>query len=504
MAIRNGRIVRIGNRHELSSLFSTDSTIEFGTSIVYPGFMDPHCHFLSYGYLLQRAGLFDLPSWHDVVARLVAYGREKKIVPGDWVQGRGWDQNLWHSPQFPDNTLLNKAFPLNPVLAIRVDGHAGIANDQALSLAGIDASTKVKGGAIAIDQGRPTGFLIDNAVDKVREIIPKPDSATTKSALLSAQSKCFEFGLTSVSNASTEADEASLISSLIQEGDLRIGMYVMLSPTESNISEFASQGPIHSDRLSIRSFKLFADGALGSRGAYLLEPYADDPSTRGLLTLTPEELYAVATIAQRYGYQMNVHSIGDASMRLILDVYSQFLKPGNDLRWRIEHAQLVHPEDLHRFGAMGVIPSIQSSHATSDMSWTERRIGPSRMKLSHAYRSLLLENGWLPNGSDFPIEKIDPLRGFRSAVFRKNDNRLPVGGFAMHEALARQDALRAMTIWAARANFEEAGRGSLEVGKQADFTVLDTDLVLDDEEQIWKAKVVATAVQGTLLYSNDI
>lgn len=503
MAIRGGRIAGLGSRQEISGAFKTDRNIELGSAIIYPGFIDPHCHFLSYGYLLQRAGLFDASSWREAVERLVTYSKEKKILPGDWIQGRGWDQNLWNPRQFPDNTLLNMAFPQNPVLAIRVDGHAGVANARALLLAGIDASTKIEGGAIEIRNGLPTGLLVDNAVDAVRAIIPKPDSATTRKALLDAQAKCFEVGLTSVSNAGTEADEAWLFSSMIKEGALSIGMYAMLMPTDSNISEFVSQGALSNDRLSIRSFKMFADGALGSRGAYLLEPYADDPENKGLLTISPDELLEIAAIASRMGYQMNVHCIGDASLRLVLDVYSRFLRPGNDLRWRIEHAQLVHPSDLHRFGEMGVIPSIQASHATSDMAWTEFRLGPARMRNSHIYRSLLKENGWLPNGSDFPIEKIDPLRGFRSAVFRKNDDRLPTEGFAMDEALSRQDALRAMTIWAARANFEDGGRGSLELGKQADFTALDRDLIMDEEEDLWQARVAATAVQGAIVYSRQ-
>jgi predicted amidohydrolase YtcJ len=249
---------------------------------------------------------------------------------------------------------------------------------------------------------------------------------------------------------------------------------------------------------------MFADGALGSRGARLLEPYSDDPENQGLLTLNPDELSRVCAIAKASGFQMNVHAIGDAAARLVLDTYERYLEPGNDLRWRIEHAQLVHDDDLPRFGRLNIIPSVQTSHATSDMAWTETRLGPERMSRSHRYRDLLAQNGWLANGSDFPIERIEPLRGFRSAVFRKDDAWQPDGGYRSSQAISRADALRAMTIWAARANFEEGSRGSLEPGKWADFTVLDVDLMEDDENSIRKTKVLATAVAGILVFEQPI
>jgi hypothetical protein len=501
MALRDGRVVALGGCDDIEASFHATRRIDLGESFVYPGFIDPHSHFLSYGYVLQRARLFGTKSWEETVARLVAH-RERSDE--GWIQGRGWDQNNWKPAQFPGNELLDKAFPHEPVLAIRVDGHAAMANSTALAAAGIDASTRVEGGTIALSGGRPTGLLLDNAVDRVKKAIPAPDEATMRRALLAAQRNCLAAGLTSVSNAGTEMHEALLMKTMGEESALSIRVYVMLMPTPENIEAFACRGPSVSDKLTIRSFKMFADGALGSRGARLLEPYADDPENLGLFTLDPAEMDRVCRVAKACGFQMNVHAIGDAAARLVLDVYERHLEPGNDLRWRIEHAQLVHDDDLPRFGRFAVIPSIQTTHATSDMAWMESRLGAWRMDRAHRYRDLLAQNGWLANGSDFPIEKIEPLRGFRSAVFRKDNEGLPSGGFRPSQALTRVEALRAMTIWAARANFEEGIRGSLEPGKWADFTVLDADILEAPEERIMDVKVLATGLAGKLEYTTRI
>lgn len=499
MAIRDGRVIALGGRDEIQAAFTARHMLDLGENFVYPGFMDPHCHFLSYGYVLQRAWLFGAKSWEEAVDRLVAHGA---LSASPWVQGRGWDHNTWTTRQFPDNTLLDRAFPTRPALAIRVDGHAALANSAALAAAGMDASTRVEGGTIVVSDGHPTGLLLDNAVDLLRKAIPPTDDATMRQALLAAQRNCFAAGLTSVSNAGTEKNEALLMAAMQGEGSLPIRIYVMLAPTLENIDHFISRGPLAGERLSIRSFKMFADGALGSRGARLLEPYADDPGNCGLFTLDPAELDRVCGIARTCGFQMNVHAIGDAAARLVLDVYERHLEPGNDLRWRIEHAQLVHDDDLPRFGRLGVIPSIQTTHATSDMAWTESRLGAWRMGRAHRYRDLLAQNGWLANGSDFPIEMIEPMRGFISATLRKDDGGMPQEGYRIGQALSRADALRAMTFWAARANFEEGSRGSLEPGKWADFTVLDADLIEARETALMEAKVLMTATAGKIVFEN--
>lgn len=514
MAVDAGRILALGSRDEIGEAFSPRRRLDFGDGVAYPGFMDPHCHFLSYGLILQRAWLFEANSWEETVALLAAHrGRLRASEPGGvdasgagaigaprWIQGRGWDQNRWEGRRFPTRELLDRAFPDEPVLAIRVDGHAAMANAKALEAAGIGPATRVEGGTVVLSEGFPTGLLLDNAVDLVKNAIPQPDEATMRRALSEAQEKCLAVGLTAVSNAGTERREALLMRAMQDSGALRLGLYVMLMPTDENIAEFAAAGPIATERMSIRSFKMFADGALGSRGARLLEPYADDPDNFGLFTLDPAELDRVCGIAASRGFQMNVHAIGDAAVRLVLDAYERRLAPGNSLRWRIEHAQLIHDDDLARFRALGVIPSVQTTHATSDMAWTEDRLGAARMERSHRYRDLLAQNGWLANGSDFPIEGIDPLRGFRAAAFRTSDKGLPKGGYRPGQAISRLDALRAMTLWAARANFEEGLRGSLQPGRLADFTVLDVDLLEDSEERIREARVLATGIGGDMAY----
>jgi len=274
----------------------------------------------------------------------------------------------------------------------------------------------------------------------------------------------------------------------------------MLEPTKENFKNFITRGIYRTDRLSVRSIKLFADGALGSRGALLLEPYTDDPQSRGL-QIEPAGYYRkICQKAWKYGYQVNTHCIGDAANRMILNVYGEVLKGKNDLRWRIEHAQVIHPSDFQKFAKFSIIPSVQTTHAVSDMSWAVNRLGAERMKYAYAYKMLLQQNGWLANGSDFPVEDINPLQGFYAAVARKNPAGQPAGGFQMENALTREEALRAMTIWAARAAFEESSRGSLESGKWADFVVLDTDLMRAPLEKIPEAKVFSTWIGGVAVY----
>jgi predicted amidohydrolase YtcJ len=496
LAIDRGRIIALGKAEDLESSFVFRRKLDLGKdSFVYPGFMDPHSHFLSYGIILGRAWLFGSRSWEEAVERLVTHASGSAET---WVQGRGWDQNAWEGRGFPDNSLLDRAFPGRPVLAIRVDGHAALASSAALQAAKIGPATRIDGGAVVLKDGKPTGLLLDNAVDEVKKAIPAIGENAMRQALLAAQANCFAVGLTSISNAGTEENEALLMKRMEEAGDLSIGLYAMLMPTKANISTFASRGPLVAEGFAARSFKMFADGALGSRGALLLDSYADDPGNRGIQTLDWGELDRICGIARACGFQVNTHAIGDAALRSVLDIYEKHLEPGNDLRWRVEHAQLVHDDDLPRFGRLAVIPSVQTTHAVSDMAWTELRLGEGRMGRSHRYRDLLSQNGWLANGSDFPIEGIDPLRGFRSAVFRKDDHGMPLGGFRPSQALSRIEALKAMTIWAARANFEEGSRGSLEPGKRADFTVLDADLLGAPEERIWEAKVLGTFLRGEL------
>jgi len=496
LAVKDGRILAVGSRAEIENYFSAPRHLDLGDACAYPGFMDPHCHFLSYGFVLQRPWLADTSSWEEAVALMAA----SEIPPSGWIQGRGWDQNRWKKKDFPDRSLLDRAFPRTPAIAIRIDGHAAVANAPALAAAGLDARSRVEGGMVLLRDGLPTGLLLDNAVDLVRAAIPAPSESEMRQALLKAQASCLSLGLTSVSNAGTELREVLAMERAHEEGSLDIRIYAMLAPSAENIETLARRGPLAKDRLTARSFKMYADGALGSRGALLLEDYADDPGNRGLQILEEGELDRICGIARGCGYQMNVHAIGDGAARLVLEAYGRHLEPGNDLRWRIEHAQLLTDEDLERIARLRIVPSIQAVHAVSDMAWTESRLGPGRMYRSHRYRDLLEHCGWLANGSDFPIEKADPLRGFRAAAFRKDDEGRPEGGWSSDQAMERVDALKAMTIWAARANFEEGSRGSLEAGKWADIVALDRDLVEDGEDSLWDATVQATIVGGKILH----
>jgi len=498
-AVSNGKIVAVGTNNEILSAYSADTILDLTDKFVYPGFIDAHCHFLGYGLNLPKAWLAGAKSWNEVVNRLVEHQNK---YPTEWVEGRGWNQNEWEIKEFPTNELLNKAFPNKPVFIVRIDGHAAIANRKALELAGVTASTKISGGEIVVKNGIPTGVLIDNAMELIHKHIPTPSKEQKAQALLNAQQNCFAVGLTGVHDAGLDADEVELIDSLQQAGNLKMRINAMLNPTHDNFEKYISKGIYSTAQLTVRSIKIYADGALGSRGALLLKPYTDDPKTRGIQVEPTEKLDSVCSLAYKHGYQVCTHCIGDAAVRLMLDTYSKYLPKGNDLRWRIEHSQVVDPADLPRYGEYDVIPSVQTTHATSDMFWAVNRLG-DRVKNAYAYQNLLAQNGWLPNGSDFPIEDINPLYGFYAAVARKNLNGEPQEGFQMENSLTREQALRAMTIWAAKACFEEDVKGSIEVGKFADFVVLDLDLINSEISNVPKAQVLQTFISGKNVFTKN-
>jgi predicted amidohydrolase YtcJ len=497
MALKDGEIVFTGTTKEALGKYIATEVIELNGKYVYPGFIDPHSHFFNYSRNLMHANLWMSQSMDEIVERLQT---QHANMPREWLQGRGWDQNLFEVKEMPDNSLLNKAFPDIPVYIVRVDGHAAVANDKALELAGIGAATRVEGGEVRMKNGKPTGLLIDRAMYMVSSVIPRLTTSEEVELLKRGQQDLFAVGLTSVADAGLPKESVLLIDSLQKAGDLSIRVYAMLNPTQENYDYFLPQGPYVTDQLTVRSVKLFADGALGSRGALLKKPYSDSPGTIGLLVDPVDLMEHACEVAFQNGYQVNTHCIGDSAVSLMLQMYASHLTPGNDLRWRLEHAQVVDPAEFPLFGDHNIIPSIQTIHAVSDMGWAENRLGPQRIKGSYAYRDLMNQTGWLPNGSDFPVEDINPLFSFHAAFTRTDQAGNPEGGWHPDQLLTREEALRGMTIWAAKANFEEDTRGSIEPGKFADFVVLDVDLLSVDEALIYDLPVLETWVAGKQVY----
>ncbi len=499
MAIEDGKILAMGSNEDIAEKYESEEILDLGEKPVYPGFIDPHCHFYGYGTTLREANLFGTSSFEEVLERLSGHADN---YPDGWITGMGWDQNDWEMKEFPDNSKLDSLFPNRPVLIRRIDGHAAVANTKALEIAAINPETEVTGGDIMKKNGRLTGVLIDNAIELVRKNIPQPGKKEITQSLISAQESCFAVGLTSVHDAGLEKSIIKTIDELNKSGKLKMRIYAMLNPTEENFEEYMYKGIYKTDKLHVASVKLYADGALGSRGAKMINDYSDDPGNKGLLIASEEYLTRISRLADSCGYQVNTHCIGDGANRLMLSIYGGILNKKNDKRWRIEHAQVIHPDDFGLFRKYSVIPSIQSTHATSDMYWAGQRLG-ERMEYAYAFKTLLEQNGWLPNGSDFPVEDINPLLGFYAAVVRKDQKGYPEDGFQTGEALNREQALRAMTIWAAKAAFEEDEKGSLEAGKVADFVILEDDIMKAEENELYKIRVIETRVAGEKVFSSE-
>lgn len=499
LAVKDGRVIELGPENQVLNEYTAKETYDAAGRTVYPGFIDGHCHFLGYGLNKQKIDLNGTKSWDEAIERTLAFA--KAHADNAWVIGRGWDQNLWPQKQFPDNARLNELFPDRPVLLQRVDGHAAIVNQAALDKVGLNAQSVIAGGILELKDGKPTGLLVDNAVDLFQKIFDDADEATKRQALLDAQTDCFEKGLTMVCDAGLDAGTIELIKKMQEEGALKIRVYAMVSDKPANLEHFGRTGPIITDRLVVRSVKEYADGALGSRGALLKRPYADVGSAHfGLLLRTPEHFDSVATWCIDHGFQMATHCIGDSANRLVLEVYARALNGMNDKRWRIEHAQCMDPADFHLFADNTVIPSVQPTHLLSDAPWAIDRIGPERCKSAYAWNTLRKQMGIVALGTDFPVEAIDPLATYYAAVVRKYHDGSEILGSPKDEALSRKDALLGMTLWNALSTFTENEVGSIEVGKRADFTIVDRDLIKSDEEGLRKAKVLATIVSGEFVH----
>lgn len=493
MAIKDGKILATGSSADIQKEYEASETLDAKGRFIYPGFIDAHAHFMGYGLGLQTANLIGTENWEEILETLKEFAATH---PEGWIIGRGWDQNDWPNKEFPDNTKLNELFPDRPVFLQRVDGHAAIVNQHAIRLAGVQAGQIIVGGDIITKNNKPTGVLIDNAIDLVARHIPAATPEQFEIAMMDAQKNCFAMGLTTIDDCGLDYTEMEQLMALQESGDLKMRLYVMLSDAQRNFDYLDKKGIIKTDRMHVRGFKVYGDGALGSRGACLLEPYSDQPGYRGFLLSQPEHFDSVASWISARDFQMCTHAIGDSGNRTILQVYDKYLKGKNDRRWRIEHAQVVDQSDFELFGKNSVVPSVQPTHATSDMYWAGDRLGAERVKGAYAFRQLLDQNGWLPLGTDFPVEDISPFKTFFAAVARKDAKGWPAGGYQMENALSREQALRGMTIWAARSNFEEKEKGSLEAGKLADFVILEKDLMMADESELLNIKVLSTFIGG--------
>ena len=486
-AVKDGKFVAVGNENDIMSHYAAAEVVDAQGRAVYPGFMDGHSHFTGYGENLVRwADLKGCRSYDEVIERLKVHDSR---YPAEWLLGRGWDQNLWEPAEFPDNERLAKEFPGRKVLLTRVDGHAVLVSKEVLEMAGIAPGFQQDGGMALVKDGRCTGILLDNTADVAKSLIPPMSREQKTQALLKAQENCQAVGLTSVTDAGQDIATIELIDSLQQTGQLTLHVNAMVNPDDETMDHFMQKGVIDKDKLTVRSVKIYADGALGSRGAKLLEPYSDAPETSGLILESDEFYRHVCQKAYDAGYQVCCHAIGDGGVQHILDIYAEFLKGPNDLRWRIEHSQVVAENDFDKYGQYSVIPSIQTTHCTSDMDWADERLG-ERIKNAYAYQRLLQENGWVINGTDFPIEDISPIYTFYAAVARKHLDGTPAEGFQMENALTREQALRSITIWVAKGCFLEDRKGSIEVGKDADFVMLDRDIMTVAESEIAAAKVI--------------
>lgn len=491
IAINDGLIVAVG-QDDLLNRFEADQRIDLGGGFAYPGFIDAHCHFYQLGLNESRLSLLGTKSFDEVIERIKAY--DDQYTPSV-LYAWGWDQNDWPVAEFPVNSRLNELFPDRPVVLRRIDGHAYLVNDYALELAGIDENTQIEGGAILSQANKLTGVLIDAPMRLIDDSLPEMDRDSQVRALMAAQQISFENGLTTVNDAGLSRSMIELIDSLQQTGDLKMRVYAMISASEEQLNYYLDRGPIKTPRLNVRSFKVYADGALGSRGAALKAPYSDDHEHYGALVTSLEDMKAIAQRLAESNFQMNTHAIGDSANYFVLDLYERVLSNPAKARWKIEHAQVVDPADFDRF-ASGIIPSVQPTHATSDMYWAEERLGPERIKGAYAYQTLLQQSKVLALGTDFPVEEVSPLLTFYAAVARQDLDGYPSGGYFAEQALSREQALKGMTTWAAYSNFEEHEKGLLKPGYFADITVLSKDLLTIDAAEIPQVSIKSVFLSG--------
>ena len=497
IAINDGKIIEVSNEN-LDYKYNTKEILDVEGKTILPGLIDSHCHFYNLGLDQQVVDLRGTNSFDEIIQRLKIYDLNND---SNVIIGRGWDQNDWEIKKFPVNLKLNKNFENKIVVLERIDGHAYIVNDYALELAGIDENTMVRGGLVLLKNNKPTGVLIDAPMSMVDKILPDKTIKEKVSALKEAEEISFSYGLTTVDDAGLSSEIINIIDSLHKSNELKIKIYAMVSVSKENIKKFKKSGKIKTSKLNVRSFKIYGDGALGSRGAALKKPYCDDPHNYGFLRTDLEDLKFYANEIAKMDFQMNTHAIGDSTISILLKEYKKVLVDIKDPRWRIEHSQVV---DLNEFQFYDnkILPSVQPTHATSDMYWAYDRLG-KRIEGAYAFKDLLQSSQRIALGTDFPVEKVNPFHTFYSSIERKDLNGFPKNGFQMENALTRIETLRGMTIWGAYFNFEENEKGSLEVGKSADFIVIDQNIMEINADKIPNTQVLKTFVDGELVYQSD-
>ena len=518
VAVLDGKIVAVGANEDILSLKGAGSkTIDLHGKMMTPGLIDSHAHFMGVGYSKLDLDLMGIKSYEELVDKV----KEKieLLEPGEWVLGRGWHQDKWDSitspvvQGFPTHQLLSAVSPDNPVYLRHASGHAGLANAKAMEIAGINSATKIdEGGEVFKDEnGNPTGLFNETAQGLIGKYIPKNDDKRDQLAFEEAVKECLANGITSFHDAGVNLNTIDLYKKNLTEGKLKVRIYAMLSGSNKELlKQYFANGPeigLGNDFLSIRSVKLYSDGALGSRGAWLLEPYKDMPGEVGHSTTPVENIYQVCEEALRNGFQVCTHAIGDRANREVLNQYQKAFKTtdcnSSDFRFRIEHAQHLHPDDIPRFSEMGVIPAMQAIHMSSDRPWAIDRLGKKRIEDgAYVWQKLLKSGAVVINGTDAPVEPVNPMECFYASITRKTLKGVPPGGYEPDQKMTRAQALKSYTLNAAFGAFEEDIKGSIEVGKYADFAIFDLDFMKVSEEQILNTKVIMTVVNGEVVYSD--
>ncbi|XOV67655.1 MAG: amidohydrolase [Fluviicola sp.] len=521
IAIRDGKIVEIGPERQILNKYSADEYVDAGKKDVYPGWVDAHGHMMNYARSRISVDLIGCQSFDEMITRIEKY-QSKYQRP--FIIGRGWDQSLW-GDEMPTNEKLNELFPDIPVCLFRIDGHAILANDFLIQKANIfqayeEDSELHNGGHYESSSGpmelaelvelrknpdndiiAPSGVFVDNAMNPILEVLPDFPQKELAASLIEVQNELLMYGITGVHEAGLNDKDFKLFRTMVDKRKLKLNIYAMLLTTPKNVKFAKEKGFWRNKNLYVRSFKVYGDGALGSRGAFLKHPYSDRHDHSGYLTTSPERMKEIYDLCMLTGYQMNTHAIGDSTNRIILDLYEDMYQLNPDHRWRIEHAQIVDPADFNLFASSGAIPSVQPTHATSDQRWAESRLGEHRMEGAYAFKSLMDQSGLLAIGTDFPVEYTDPFKTIHAAVERKNGENFPSEGFRAEEAITLEECILGMTRWAAYASFQEDKIGTLEKGKDATISMFQNPVVSSSTFQANFAELVL--IKGKKVYSAE-